>query len=84
MAAAAALKFITLPAVKQHTATVIFLHVGFASLAQCALANLSTYHDRSYQGLGDKGSSELGWKQILDMFRGDHALGHIKWILPDA
>ena len=29
--AAAALKFITLPAARKHTATVIFLHVGTAS-----------------------------------------------------
>ena len=36
------------------------------------------------QGLGDKGSNEQGWKQLVGMFQGDHALGHVKWILPDA
>lgn len=59
--AAAALKFIALPAVRNHTATVIFLH-----------------------GLGDKGSNEQGWQQLVDMFQRDRALGHVKWILPDA
>ena len=76
----AALKFIMLPAIRQQTATVIFLHVRIpCSTYYC----LSTYHT-SNQGLGDKGSNEQGWKQAAYMFRRDVGLGHVKWILPDA
>ena len=63
------------PALKKHTATVIFLHVsGIGPSGLCSI--------RSFQGLGDTG---YGWlPAVRSLTRANPTTQHIKWILPHA
>ena len=70
------LKFLTVSPKGNHTATVIFLHVGRHSLHPPPLLALNYS-----QGLGDSG---YGWKPVADQLSRDPSFQHIKWILPHA
>lgn len=88
--ASQALKFLTIPALTKHTATVIFIHVNlFPSFPTVPFGVRPHWRKRTtsrlfvclFQGLGDTGH---GWQPVADMIRKDPGLSHVKWILPHS
>ena len=80
MAALQPLKFLTVAARAQHTATVIFVHVRLPHLSK--KASLTITRDLAMlQGLGDTGA---GWQDVAELFARDSGLQHVKWFLPHA
>jgi len=76
--ASRALQYIVVPPIKNHTATVIFLHV---STYINPPVRKRLYNQNVPQGLGDSGE---GWRPVANQLGKKEGLGHIKWILPHA